>query len=423
MVWKNDRESRESDIHTHAEVHGPAQLLPQMLSRAALPLDIDIPTMTSLQKDSSQADFERVLGELAARKDASALQSWFDAALSSGLSIVAVRPLLDAFAAALKSLDAAAIIVAGRHAVDTLQPRVASYEEQDSVLRDILADAYTTDGDFSEAAKVLQGIQLESSQRKVSDADKFKLWVRICRLYLEDGDTTTAETFLNRAKNLMWLVDDPVELLNFKLSQARISDSQRRFLEAGTVYHEISAVPAIAESERDQTMGRAIVCAVLAPAGVQRNMLLRSLHRDERAQGLEEFTMLENMYLGRLVAPEQVEAFAAKLEDHQLAQTADGSTVLAKAVIEHNLLGISGLYDSIEVSELGALVGLAPAKAEEFAARMVEQHRLAASIDHVQGYIYFRGEGGSGESARFDERVRLLLEDIERVAGVVAVKG
>ncbi|KAF8426339.1 hypothetical protein EV426DRAFT_572792 [Tirmania nivea] len=77
------------------------------------------------------------------------------------------------------------------------------------------------------------------------------------------------------------------------------------------------------------------------------------------------------------------------LKPHQLAKLSDGSTVLAKAVIEHNLLATSKLYNNIGVEELGVLLGLSGAKAEEYAARMIEQKRLAGRIDQIDKLIYF----------------------------------
>jgi hypothetical protein len=45
-----------------------------------------------------------------------------------------------------------------------------------------------------------------------------------------------------------------------------------------------------------------------------------------------------------------VEAFAATLKQHQMATLPDGSTVLSKAVMQHNLLSASKLYNNISVA-------------------------------------------------------------------------
>lgn len=346
---------------------------------------------------------------------------------------MAARPLLGAYVEALRKITSSEVKVrSGRHALEALQSRVVSFEEQDAAIREILADAFQEQEDYVEAAKILQGLQLESSQRKVTDELKVKTWIRICRLYLEEDDTTSAESYLNRAKNLLYKIDDKELNLMFRLSQARILDSRRKFLDASQAYHRVSLSVALAEDERAFALSKAIACAVLAPAGPQRSRVLGKLFKDERAVHLDEFGILEKMFLDRLISPTEVTNFAKKLAPHQLAQTADGSTVLAKAVTEHNLLGASRLYNNIGVVELGTLLSLSATKAEEYAARMLEQKRLAGRIDQIDGIIFFGGQEGTGERGignsystgilnvmRWASNVQGLAEDVERVSSLL----
>lgn len=353
-----------------------------------------------------------------------------DSILGETHGMVSTRPLLSSFVQTLKSLpDAQVKVTVGQHALEALQPRVVSFEEQDAMIRDLLADAYEEQEDYTASAKVLQGIQLESSQRTISDDAKVKVWIRIVRLYLEEDDTTSAESYLNRAKNLLYKVQDTELKLLFALSQARILDARRRFLDASEVYRTVSLSAVLAEEERLRALSSAIVCAVLAPAGPQRSRTLGRLYKDERAAQVEEYGMLEKMFLDRLLSGEEVGRFAEKLSPHQLAPTADGSTVLAKAVIEHNLLGASRLYNNIGVDELGILLGLDGDKAEEYAARMVEQGRLSGRIDQIDRLIFFDGGEGTGEKTnagqkdrvsgsslrKWDSNVQGLVEEVERV--------
>ncbi|MCJ1405024.1 COP9 signalosome complex subunit 4 [Xylographa trunciseda] len=359
------------------------------------------------------------------------LCAFIDSVLGDTLGIVAARPLIGAYVEVLRGLPSLDVrIESGRYTLDALQSRVVSFEEQDASIREILADAFQEQEDYVEAAKILQGLQLESSQRKVPDEVKVRTWIRICRLYLEEDDTTSAESYLNRAKNLLYKVEDKELNLMFQLSQARILDSRRKFLEASQAYHVFSLSLALAEEERAFALSKAIICAVLAPAGPQRSRALGKLFKDERAVQLDEFGILEKMFLDRLISTQEVTNFAKKLAPHQLAQTADGSTVLAKAVIEHNLLGTSRLYNNISVVELGNLLGLDAAKSEEYAARMLEQMRLVGRIDQIDGVIFFGGQDGSGDKGtinqankatdhgvrRWDRNVQGLAEDVERVS-------
>ncbi|KAL4935533.1 hypothetical protein BDV06DRAFT_206770 [Aspergillus oleicola] len=357
------------------------------------------------------------------------LNYYLDTVLSEDLSIVAARPILDSFIEILRKLKPETQIAVGQHAVTLIQSRSTSVEEQDSQIRNILADAYITEDEYIAAAKALQGIHIDSSQRLVSDLEKSRLWIRIVRLYLEEDDTTSAEGYINKIKNLPTKLEEPELKLYFRLSQARIQDARRRFLDASQEYFNVSLAAGVDEADKLAALAAAIRCAVLAPAGPQRSRTLATLYKDDRATSVEEFGILEKMFLDRLLNPDEVAAFSQRLAPHQLAQTADGTTVLDKAVVEHNLVAASKLYENIQTDALGAILGLqgsgdltAGEKAEAYAARMVEQGRLCGSIDQIDGIIYFESsEAATGRHIKqWDAGVQGLSEGVERVATSIA---
>lgn len=306
-------------------------------------------------------------------------------------------------------------------------PSATSFVEQVANLCEGTASAYEATEDFQAAAEILAKIPLDSSQRRLSDEEKAKVWIRIVRDFLEEGNWNSAETYLNKLKNIMHAISDPELNLHFKLSAARIQDAKREFLAAAQSYHDISMLSVIAEEERLHTLAMAIKCAILAPAGPPRSRVLGRLYKDERSSGLEEYGILEKIFLDRLLAPAEVAKFAEGLQQHQLAITSDGSTVLDRAVVEHNLLGASRLYSNIGFDALGHLLGLDGDKAEDTTARMIEQGRLAGWIDQIDRIIWFGGEAsgekGSGraeavvgkELRRWDANVQALAEELERV--------
>ncbi|KAF5527632.1 COP9 signalosome complex subunit 4 [Colletotrichum aenigma] len=361
------------------------------------------------------------------------LNAVLDAFFAASLGIVSTRAVLTTFVKVLRDLKNDDLWIAvGTHTLFQLSAQPSSFLDQAAAVRELVAEAHENNEDFLDAAKSLAEIPLDGSQRKVTNDDKARVWVRIARNYLEVDDTTAAETYVNKLKNIMHTVQDRDLDLHFKLSQARILDSKRDFLGASNRYHEISLSPAIAEEERLHTLSMAVKCAILAPAGPMRSRALGKLYKDERSAGLDEFGMLEKMFFDRLLAPAEVEKFAQGLQPHQLATTADGSTVLAKAVVEHNLLGASRLYRNIGFEALGSLLGLDGEKAEETTARMIEQGRLLGRIDQLEEVIWFEGGEASGqkgsgraevtvgkEMRQWDANVQSMAEEVENVTNAL----
>ena len=71
-------------------------------------------------------------------------------------------------------------------------------------------------------------------------------------------------------------------------------------------------------------------------------------------------------------------AAPASLMPHQKAVAGDGrSVILERAVIEHNMVAASKIYDNIAFEQLGVLLEIGAEKAERVAARMVSEARLA----------------------------------------------
>lgn len=355
---------------------------------------------------------------------------------SEPMSVGATRLLLTSFVKRLpdvKDNDAKVSII--QYALSLIEPRVVQFEEADSAFKYALADTYESEGDFISSARALQRISLDTSSRgPVPDSEKADLWVRIARCYLEEDDSVSASGYINRAKNVLHNVDSTKTRILFQLTQARVLDSQRQFLDASNAFHNISYDSNVDEEDRMRCLSAAISCAVLAPAGPHRARILAKIYKDDRAVQVPEYSILEKIFLDRILSPEEVSAFSAKLQPHQLARTSDGSTVLDRAVLEHNLIGISRLYQNIGINRLGQLLGVDEDRAERSTARMIEQGRLAGHIDQIDQLIFFEGQGsgermktggqvpsGSGgqELRKWDMNVQGLAEEVEKVTSMI----
>jgi COP9 signalosome complex subunit 4 len=375
---------------------------------------------TTQRAEAYNSTLSEIINTFTGSDLAANLIAYVQSILSDNIGVIASRPLLSAFVEQYRGLkDNDVKVEAGNEIIQLLAPKTVSFEQQDTDLKFALADAYEAE-DYTNSAKTLQVITLDSSQRSVSDNEKAQVWIRICRCYLEEENPTNAVTYLNRLKQIIYNVTDQSIKLHFQLSQARISDSMNQFLDASTAYYALSTDRLIDEEERLHTLSASITCAVLAPAGPARARQLGRLYKDDRAADTPEFSILEKIFLDRLLAPAEVAAFAAGLKDHQLAKTSDGSTVLDKAVLEHNLLAVSRLYQNISIDALGTLLGTDADRAEAYAAGMIESSRLSGSIDQIEGVIHFNTKEGGKDSGAMDLRawdanIQGLAEEVEKV--------
>jgi len=283
-----------------------------------------------------------------------------------------------------------------------------AFEEQVATIRESLAHTYEQEEEWTKAATILKGIPLESTSRIIEDEYKANIYVKIAQLCLEDDEPVSAELYINRAAVLMSKCKDPTLLLRYKVCFARNLDYKRKFIEASMRYYELSQI--VGEEERMDALQFAVTCAILAQAGPQRSRVLATLYKDERSSKLEIYDILTKMYLERVLRKPEVQNFAKGLKEHQMAKLSDGSTVLDRAVVEHNLLSASKIYNNISFAQLGSLLEITPEAAEDVASRMIVENRLKGTIDQIDKLIQFSSER---------ETLRLWDSHIENVCHAV----
>ena len=63
-------------------------------------------------------------------------------------------------------------------------------------------------------------------------------------------------------------------------------------------------------------------------------------------------------YVDRIITKKEKDKFAESLKKHQKAKLQDDFTVLDKAVIEHNIVAISKLYETISFDTLSKMLDI-----------------------------------------------------------------
>ena len=123
--------------------------------------------------------------------------------LSDDVPLVISRQVLLSLCSELARLPSERYKDTADVALEKITPRVVSFEEQVSVLREGLSKLYQDEELWSAAAQVLSGIDLDSGIRVLSDEYKLQKCVQIATLYLEDDDALNAETYIKKASFLL----------------------------------------------------------------------------------------------------------------------------------------------------------------------------------------------------------------------------
>merc|ERR1712087_840285 len=167
--------------------------------------------------------------------------------------------------------------------------------------------------------------------------------------------------------------------LRYKSCYSRILDNERKFLAASVNYLEIAQIDTslfakdeLSTDDLIQSLENAVTCAILAKAGGPRIRVLAMLHRDERSKNLKNYKVLEKMDKNMILSQKDQADFAKQLQPHHQAQLAGAE-----------------LYKNIRIEELAKLLGVTLVQAEDLARGMIDENRLQATIDQVDGIIEF----------------------------------
>lgn len=210
------------------------------------------------------------------------------------------KALILALAKSLKSLDSLILHHVGSHVLQCLRDRPLVFDDADYVLRDTLFDYYIAGEEFSQAAQILGGVNLDSTVHLYSLNEKVDIYIKCAgkrysllssfhylytyrpnsiniyaEAFLEDDATVDAEIFVNKASALINEVDDWTLQLRYRTTFARILDANRKFAEAASRYYELSTTSQhINRDDLLQLLGKAATCALLGKASSQRTRII-----------------------------------------------------------------------------------------------------------------------------------------------------
>jgi len=242
---------------------------------------------------------------------------------------------------------------------------------------------------FEKAARFMGKINLDTNQQLYPPTKKCKILIHTAQLYLAEDKYREAEIFVNKARDLINHKDIPeMTKLKFWSAMAQVQDANQKYHQAAAGYLRLSE-KIINPKESLEKLEQGMKCTILSPAGPNRARLLAKFYKDDRSYQLPGAKLVEKMFMERLILKSDYEQFESTLAEHQMRLTKEGWTLLRKAVIEHNLIATSKVYNNISMADLAKILDVDVDGAENIAASMIAQGRLTGKIDQSKGLLHF----------------------------------
>ncbi len=96
------------------------------------------------------------------------IKSLVDLLINESVGLVISRQLFSDLCALLTSLTTEEAKLVANYALDKIQPRAISFEDQVTSYRQFLSEVYESECEWKKAANILSGIPLETSQKWVT---------------------------------------------------------------------------------------------------------------------------------------------------------------------------------------------------------------------------------------------------------------
>jgi len=208
-------------------------------------------------------------------------------------------------------------------------------------------------------------------------------------LYLAEEKYREAELFVNKCRDFINALDIPeFTKIKFWSAMAQVQDANQKYHQAAAGYLRLSE-KIVSPKESLEKLEQGMKCTILSPAGPNRARLLAKFYKDERSSQLPGAKLVEKMFMERLIEKSDYAAFEETLAEHQMRLTKEGWTLLQKAVIEHNLIAASKVYNNISLEDLAKILSVNVEGAENIAASMIAQGRLTGKIDQTKALLHF----------------------------------
>lgn len=141
-----------------------------------------------------------------AAKNVAAINGLIDEITSEQRPLNESKPIINYLATHLKQLDNSSTLAVCEHAISKLRSRQLQFDEEDCLFKKEMAEVLVARQEYEQAARTLESINIEHTNRQVSSHEKAELWLQIAENWFEFDDSVNAEKYISKAAHVMHLV-------------------------------------------------------------------------------------------------------------------------------------------------------------------------------------------------------------------------
>jgi len=299
----------------------------------------------------------------------------------------------------------------------------------DSLKRVLLAfrrNSEEDEGKISEAAKILQELQVETFGA-MDKAEKVDFLLEQMRITLANKDFIRAQIISNKINRRVLTEPDFQDLkLRFYRLMVEYYMHDKNFLEIAKCFQSIYDTPKVKadKSQWTEALKLIVIFVILSRYTNEQSDLLHRVNEDKNLEEVPKYRdLLKRFITVELIRWERVNAiYREELCSHLEYFPASGGLWpdLHKRVVEHNIRVISTYYTRITMTRLSELLELRQEEAETFVSDLVSKKSIFAKIDRPKGVVVFvKGQDPNDTLNNWSENVGNLLDLLEKTTHLI----
>ncbi|XP_071548473.1 26S proteasome non-ATPase regulatory subunit 12 [Panulirus ornatus] len=291
--------------------------------------------------------------------------------------------------AKLKLMDTLRTVTAGKIYVEVERARLTHK----------LAMMKETEGDITEAATILQELQVEtfgSMERK----EKVEMILEQMRLCLLKKDFVRTQIISKKISTKFFDSEEVDDLkLKFYNLMIELDSHESSFLSICRHYRAIYDSKSVQnnEGEKKRVLKHVVLYIILAPYDNEQNDLLHRIKEDKTLEDIPQYRDLLQLFVtAELIKWSRLcDVYETELRSDATSvfpNNEDGNDrwkKLKDRVVEHNIRMMAKYYTRIHLKRMAELLDLSVKESEEFLCQLVVSGTVIARMDRLEGVVNF----------------------------------